>query len=152
MKFCNSRKVSTGSMDHAAGKTEVINSLLFRAIKLIVGKSFSLFRCIKSWSSSLVPPSINTSTPQMIVLLTLSTRSVPFLLHMSCIDAIHELVTLTCIEVESMCSRVTSAHRMGAVGKPQACWMENTWFVALVSHVQQFEVHKTSLSPTSTNS
>ena len=44
----------------------------------------------------------------------------------------------------SMCSRVMSAlwHMVAAIGKPQACWTESTWFAVLVSHVQQLEVHK----------
>ena len=42
----------------------------------------------------------------------------------------------------SMRSRATSAHGVGAVGKPQTCWTENARFVALVSHVQQFEAHR----------
>ena len=41
-----------------------------------------------------------------------------------------------------MCSQVTSAYGVSAAGKPQACRTENARFVALVSHVQQFEAHR----------
>ena len=51
----------------------------------------------------------------------------------------------------SMPSRVTSAHGVGAAGKPQVCWTENAWFVELVSHVQQFKVCRNQFSPISTN-
>ena len=54
--------------------------------------------------------------------------------------ALHDLATLTYIEVEhAQSSHIT--HGVGAVGKPQACWTENAWFVAPVSHVQPFETH-----------
>ena len=37
LKFCNSKQVSIGVVDHIAAKTEVIHNLLFRVIKLEVG-------------------------------------------------------------------------------------------------------------------
>ena len=39
---------------------------------------------------------------------------------------------------------VASAHAsgVGVVDKPQVCWTENAWFLALVSYFQQFEAHR----------
>ena len=41
-----------------------------------------------------------------------------------------------------MCSQATSAHGVGVAGEPQAYRTENAQFVALVSHVQQFEAYR----------
>ena len=41
-----------------------------------------------------------------------------------------------------MRSRVKSAYGVGVVSKPQACYTKNARFVVLVSHIKQFEAHR----------
>ena len=47
----------------------------------------------------------------------------------------------------SMGSWVMSAHGVGVISKPQACWTESARFIVLVSHVQQFEEHRSWYLP-----
>ena len=56
---------------------------------------------------------------------------------------LYDLMTLFNAELEHAQSHQhMPICRVGVVDKPQACWRENTRFVALVSHFEQFEVRR----------